>query len=171
MTKATRAQYTLEFKQEAVRMVESGHAGVRSTARLEHCGAGEGGRSGASQRELREKVLDVGCGAPPRNRRGAGVAPGPLGPIGGRPGGDAPGTQPSRGRVRIADRSAGSNDAHRASHGRSAGRIRRVRARDPARAGSRRIGSCPAEWEAPGAAAYRGAKSRPGAGTLSPWRQ
>jgi hypothetical protein len=58
--------------------------------------------------------------------------------------------QSSRGRLRIADRSAGSNDAHRASHGRFAGRIRRVRALDPARAGSRRIGSCPAEWEAPG---------------------
>lgn len=55
-------------------------------------------------------------------------------------------------------------DLNRASHGRSAGRIRRVRARDPAREGSRRIGSCPAEGEAPRATAYRGAKSRPRCG-------
>ena|ERR1017187_6043477 len=39
MTKATRAQYTLEFKQEAVRMVESGQsiaAAARSLGVVEH---------------------------------------------------------------------------------------------------------------------------------------
>jgi hypothetical protein len=46
--------------------------------------------SGASQRELREKLL--GGGAPPRDRRGVSVAAGSLGPVGHRPAGDPPGS-------------------------------------------------------------------------------
>src|SRR5450432_2815347 len=50
--------------------------------------------SGASQRQLREILLEAA--APPRNRRGAGVALGSLGPIGGGPAGNASGVGASR---------------------------------------------------------------------------
>ena len=44
--------------------------------------------SGASERQLREKLLDAALGA--RDRRSAGVAPGPLGKVGRRPAGPIP---------------------------------------------------------------------------------
>ena len=60
----------------------------------------------------------AGCGAPPRNRRGAGVAFGPLGPIRGGLAGNPPETGPLGGRVRFPDRSPGPDDTSRPGHGR-----------------------------------------------------
>jgi hypothetical protein len=71
--------------------------------------------SGASQRQLRERL--AGGGAPPRNRRGAGVAFGPLGPVRGGPVGHSPGTGAPRRRFRFPERSPGPDDTSRAGHG------------------------------------------------------
>jgi hypothetical protein len=60
-------------------------------------------------RQLREKI--AGGGAPPRDRCGAGVAVGSLGPVGNGSAGDASGTGASRRRIRLADRGAGSHHA------------------------------------------------------------
>ena len=53
--------------------------------------------SGAAQREAREKT--AGCRSSPRDRCGAGLATGSLGPISDGSAGDAPGTGASRRRV------------------------------------------------------------------------
>src|SRR5271165_2901259 len=80
----------------------------------------------------------------------------------------ASGTQGSGCGIRIADGGPGSDDAGRTRHGRPTGRVRRVRARDLARAGSRWLGPCTTEREAPRTAANGGAEGGPGTGALSP---
>src|ERR1019366_13994 len=86
----------------------------------------------------------AGGGAPPRNRCGAGVAVGPMGPIRGGPAGNSPGVAASRRRLRLPDRSPGSDNARGPGHGRATGRLRRVRTGDSARTGARRPGPRPA---------------------------
>src|SRR6266542_2966802 len=71
--------------------------------------------SAASERQLREVA---GGGAPPRNRRGVGVALGSLGAIGGGPAGDPARTGAPRGRFRFPDRGPGSDDTGGSGHGR-----------------------------------------------------
>ncbi len=67
--------------------------------------------------DLRNEWADARNKLPPRNRRGIGVAPGPLGAIGGRPARNTPGTGASRRWLRLADRGSGSNHASRSGHG------------------------------------------------------
>ena len=110
-------------------------------------------RSAAVHREREAARETAGGGAPPRDRRGAGVAAGPLGPVGDGPAGDPPGTGASRRRLRLADRGAGPDDAGRSSDGRPAGRIRGVRTGDSAGTSSRRLGPRPAERQTTGPAA------------------
>src|SRR6266478_9873124 len=55
--------------------------------------------TGASQRQLREKLLEGGT--PPPSRRGAGMAVGPLGPVGDGLAVNSPGTGPPRGRFHL----------------------------------------------------------------------
>src|ERR1017187_9509754 len=105
--------------------------------------------SGASQRQLREKLLDAA-----RRREidvSAGVALGPVGPVRGGPAGNTPGTGPPRSRFRLPDRSPGPVDAGWPGHGRSAGRVRRVRKGYSPRASARRPGACPADRQEAGA--------------------
>jgi predicted site-specific integrase-resolvase len=92
--------------------------------------------SGASQREMREKLLDAA-----RRREIDVVLVWRLdrwGPLGYRSTGDSTRTHSSWGRVRIVDRCAGSDHTYGASHGRAAGRLCRVRTRDSSRTGARR---------------------------------
>jgi len=105
--------------------------------------------SGASQREMRKKLLDAA-----RRREIDVVLVWRLDRWGRSvTDGDPTGTQPSRGGVRIADRSSGSDHTHGASHGRPAGRLCRVRTRDSARTGACRTGGSAVEWQASGPAA------------------
>ena len=67
--------------------------------------------SGAAQREAREKV--AGSRPPPGDRSGAGVAAGPLGPVGNGSAGDPSGTGTSGRRVRLPDGGAGPDHASR----------------------------------------------------------
>src|ERR1017187_4999303 len=67
-----------------------GSAGIRRPAGLDYPAAGEGGRQRCIRTATAGEVAG-GC-APPGDRRGAGVAVGSLGPIGGGPAGDSPGT-------------------------------------------------------------------------------
>ena len=76
--------------------------------------------SGAAQ--ARSSRETAGGRPPPRDRRSAGVAAGPLGPVGNGSAGDPSGTGTSRRRLRVADRGAGSDHAGRSSDGRPAGR-------------------------------------------------
>ena len=86
--------------------------------------------SGAAQ--ARSSRETAGGRPPPRDRCRAGVAAGPLGPVGNGSAGDTPGTGASRRRLRVADRGAGPDHASRSSHGRPAGHLRRVRKGDSA---------------------------------------
>src|SRR5664279_1944708 len=79
--------------------------------------------SGATKRESREKLL----GRPPsRDRCRAGLAAGPLGPVGNGSAGNPSGTGASRSGLCVADRGAGPDYASRSSDGRPSGDIRRV---------------------------------------------
>ena len=84
--------------------------------------------SGAAKREDREKLLEAA--PPPRDRCRAGVAVGPLGPVGNGFAGDTPGTGASGCGLRVADRGAGPDYTRRASDGGTAGRLRRIRTGD-----------------------------------------
>ena len=110
--------------------------------------------SGAVEREAREKL--TGGRPPPRDRCRAGVAAGPLGPVGNGSAGDTPGTGASRSRFRVADRGAGSDHAGRSRDGRPAGNFRRVRKGNSAGTNSGWPGPCPAERETAGPAGNRG---------------
>ena len=110
--------------------------------------------------ELLETREAAGGRTPPRNRHRAGVAAGSLGPLGPRPAQHAAGTRTSRRRFRFADRSAGPDHARRSGHGRAAGGICRVRARDSALAGTRWSGACAAEREEAGPADTAGCEQR-----------
>ena len=98
--------------------------------------AGEAGRGRRLGREGpgRPRVVAEG-GPPPRDRCRRGLASGPLGPVAARPGGDAPRADRTGRRLRIPHRGAGPHHADRPCDGRDAGGLRRVRARDPPRAG------------------------------------
>ena len=83
--------------------------GVRRPARLDDNPSGQGGRQRCIPPATAREV--VGGGARSRNRRGAGVAVGPMGAVGGGPAGNAPGTGAPRRRFRVTHRSPGSDDA------------------------------------------------------------
>ena len=94
--------------------------------------------SGASQRELREKLLEAA-----RRREidvVAGVALGSVGSIRSGPAGNAPGTGASGSRFRVADRGTGPDDAGGTGDGRLTGRLRRVREGYSPRASPCRLG-------------------------------
>ena len=74
----------------------------------------------------------TGGRAPPGDRCRAGLAAGPLGPVGNGSAGNTPGTGASRRRLRVADRGAGPDHARRSRDGWSAGDLRRVRKGDSA---------------------------------------
>ena len=135
-------------------------AGVRRASGLDRRHAGErGGLRCGTTRGARETARSR---APPRDRHRAGVAIGSLGTLGHRPAQHAAGTGTSRRRFRFADRSAGPDHARRSGHGRAAGGICGVRARDSARTGARWFGSCPAEWQTPGPTRHGGPARRSG---------
>ena len=102
--------------------VKPRHAGICCPAGLGHCHAGQRDRFRSLGEGTAGKV--AGGRTAPRDRRGVGLAVGPLGLVSGRPRGDTPGTQPSRGRFRAAHRSAGPGHAGRTSHGSKVGRVR-----------------------------------------------
>ena len=81
--------------------------------------------SGASQRELREKLLDAARRREIDSR--AGMAIGSLGPVRGRSGGNPPGTGASGCGFRVADGGPGPDYAGGTSYGRNVGGVRRVR--------------------------------------------
>ena len=95
---------------------EPRHAGVCRPARLDDRPAGPRGRLRCG--EARSPRETAGGRPPPGDRCRAGVAAGPLGPVGNGSAGDPPGTGASRRRLRLADRGAGSDHASRSRHGR-----------------------------------------------------
>src|ERR1017187_10457201 len=123
-------------------------AGIRRPAGLDSRTAGERCLSGCIATATAGEV--AGGGAPPGDRRGAGVALGSLGPISGGPARHTPGTGASRSRLRLPELSPGSDDARRPGDGWIIGRFRRVRAGHSAGTSARRPGPRPAERQAPG---------------------
>ena len=103
-----------------------------------------------------EKRVRNGSGPAPRDRRGAGVAPGSLGPVGNGSAGHAPGTGAPGCRFRFSDRGTGSDHTSRSRHGRPAGHFCRVRRGDSAGTNAGWVGSCTAERKATGSAGDRG---------------
>src|SRR4051794_24193656 len=81
------------------------------------------------------------------------MAAGPLGPLPGRSGGDAPGAERTGGGLRVADRGVGLDYPERPSDGRLVGGVRGVRAGDPA--GARQ------GWDRPGTPAGQAAWTSP----------
>ena len=94
----------------------------------------------------------AGSRPPSGDRSCAGVAAGPLGPVGNGSAGDPSGTGASRGRVRFADRGAGPDHARRSSDGWIAGDLCGVRKGDPAGTNSGWPGPCAGERETAGPA-------------------
>jgi len=119
---STNDQQTLPMQSRALREYAA-RRGWTITVQVREVG------SGTAKREAREKLL-----AAARRREircSAGVAPGPLGPVGNGSFGNASGTRASRSRLRVADRGAGPDYTRRSSDGGAAGRLRRFRAGDP----------------------------------------
>ena len=91
-------------------------AGIRHSPRLDDRPAGQRNRLGRFSAGAARAT--AGSGTSPGDRRRVSLAAGPLGPLGNRPAGDPPGTGASGRRLRVADGSAGPDDAGRSSHGR-----------------------------------------------------
>src|SRR5271165_6878050 len=129
-------------------------AGVCRPARLDDCTASPRGelRVGA-ERSPRE---NTGSRPSPRDRPGAGVAAGPLGPFSDGSARNPSGTGAPGCRFRVANGGTGPDHASRSSDGRPAGYIRGVRKGDFAGTNAGRLGPRPAERKATGAAGNRG---------------
>ncbi len=130
------------------RPAETRHARVRRHARRDHRLADEGSR--LRRFRTRTAAEADGSGSSPRDRHRAGLASRPLGTITAGSGLYAGRAESSRRWFRVVDRGAGSDYAHWSSHGRSAVRIRRLRARNPAGTCPRRHRACTTEWQATG---------------------
>ena len=117
--------------------------------------------SGAKERPGRESLLKAA-----RRREvdvDRGLAARPLGPVGGRPDGDAPRADRAGRRLRLADRGAGPDHPDGPGDGRHAGDLRGVRAGDLARAGPGRDRPGPEGGPTPRPAADGVAEGRRGA--------
>ena len=89
-----------------------------ATARLDDCAAGEGSRLRCVR--TRTAAENDGSSPSPRDRHRARLESRPVGSLAAGPGDDTRRTESSRRRVRVADRSAGSDDSNRSGDGRPA---------------------------------------------------
>jgi hypothetical protein len=125
---------------------------------VDHRPAGERSRLGCIATATAGEV--AGSGAAPRNRRGAGVAIGSLGPIRHGPADHFGRTGPPRRRFRLSDGSTGPDDTSRASDGWPTCSVCGFRKRDFARTGACRFGSRSAERQETGPAHYSSDEGR-----------